>query len=321
VYKNNEPVVLNSNFTLTCNGLSIQNYLTTTNNRVSFDVNSFFSSASASERDGEINTFVFSLFEEEEEESVIRATKPFLGRFGLTSDMATFNVHATGFNAAFRNKKLTFGDDGLTVYNGGIRIMKTGETNPVFESDTNGNLKITGVLTAKAGGRIGGFYIDEGKLTSTVGNIVLDGSNGEIEADSIKIGMHAKITDYIEFPIEGDQNGNLASSYIYNPNKHSGLWLSANDIKLYRDGTFKLGDIEYDPNYSPAPALFSKNKKWVIESSGRAIFEDIYANNCHIENSSLQADSIQSAGNLTIFAESWTITDVVTAKSFKVDVD
>jgi hypothetical protein len=57
---------------------------------------------------------------------------------------------------------------------------------------TSGSFK--GELTADSG-TIGGFNIEEGLLSSTVGNsqIILDGANASIKADNITLGSNAKI--------------------------------------------------------------------------------------------------------------------------------
>jgi hypothetical protein len=37
--------------------------------------------------------------------------------------MATFNLHASGFNAAIQSTKLDFSSAGLKISNGGIKIV------------------------------------------------------------------------------------------------------------------------------------------------------------------------------------------------------
>lgn len=141
-------------------------------------------------------------------------------RFGMSKDMASLSVNANGIVAAMQDSKMTFDGSGLTVKNGAFKIVNEKDENQLY-ADQEGNLvlkgkvfatggKFTGELEATSGsfkgeltadsGTIGGFNIEEGLLSSTVGNsqIILDGANASIKADNITLGSNAKIEGIVQ---------------------------------------------------------------------------------------------------------------------------
>lgn len=141
-------------------------------------------------------------------------------RYGMSKDMASLSVNANGIVAAMQDSKMIFDGSGLTVKNGAFRIVNEKDENQLY-ADQEGNLvlkgkvfatggKFTGELEATSGsfkgeltadsGTIGGFNIEEGLLSSTVGNsqIILDGANASIKADNITLGSNAKIEGIVQ---------------------------------------------------------------------------------------------------------------------------
>ena len=52
----------------------------------------------------------------------------------------------------------------------------------------------------------------------------------------------------------------------------------------------------------------SENGNWLIREDGVAIFNDIYANNVHLQDTILEIGTVQAMGSLMLFKDSWSIT-------------
>lgn len=283
------------------------------NKVVSFSVDSFFELEEYSNL-LESTSFYFKF--DWLEEGMEVAIKPIACRNGVSSDMATFNLHAYGFNAAIQKTKLDFSEEGLKIYNGGIKIFNN-NGKKVFWADEDGNLSLEGTIYATNGeftgkviansGEIGDFEIREGILYSTESrnpeakpSIILNGKEGTIEANNIVLGEGATIDNLI----------NLGSAILYNPSKNEGKVLQSGEILLNQDGTMNLGEILIGKDKQGEQEIYyikSKNEQWKISATGTAKFNDIYANNVHLQNSILEIGSIQSLGSLMLVKDAWEI--------------
>lgn len=255
-------------------------------------------------------------------------------RYGMNKDMASLSVKANGIVQAIQQTKLEFDATGLTIQNGGLKILDL-EGNEILSS-TNGNLVVTGTVNANNGyfagelrsesgffrgeitarsGDIGGFIISEEKLASKKTyvssiengeeifspNIVLNGTTGEIFAQDITLGTGAIINDYIK----------LGEAYIYNPDKNEDNFIKAGNISLNQNGILKLGTIQlHGGDLNTQAYLKSENENWLIREDGVAIFNDIYANNVHLQDTILEIGTVQAMGSLMIFKDSWSIAKV-----------
>lgn len=264
-------------------------------------------------------TFVIRVYESNEinqlssdDEQGVRhykAIKPIICRNGVSSDMATFNLFANRINAAIQSTTLDFQAEGLIISNGGL-ILKNKAGDIVLNGDSNGNLAITGHIVANSG-YIGQIEIKDGSLTA--GNHYSISPDGII-ANNITLREGAIVENYIK----------LGNSYLYNPDaKINDSLIRPEGDRLYRailtsgnilirdNNTMSLGQIDFFGGSEFNEAYISaKNNQWKIWENGRADFLNIYADNCHIGNTILEANTIQSAGNLTIFADSWAIVGV-----------
>lgn len=85
---------------------------------------------------------------------------------GIMIERSTFvNEYSPHINEMYA-KYTNISDDGISVYNGKISVFNNnGES--VIQGDTNGDLTITGVITAKAGGSIAGWNIGEDKIVKS----------------------------------------------------------------------------------------------------------------------------------------------------------
>lgn len=111
-----------------------------------------------------------------------------------------------------------------------------------------------------ASGTIGGFTISKDELVSSDGGVVLNGTNGEIKADKIKLGTGATIEDYLE----------IGNAKIYNPSENNNnLFIESEGIKIYDNGTANFGDISIDGKNS---TIYGNN--WNI-THNKATFDNI----------------------------------------------
>ena len=253
-------------------------------------------------------------------------------RYGIKKDMAALSVEAGKIVHSIQDSYLTFSATGLTIQNGGLEILDN-EGNKVLYS-TNGNLTVIGTINANNGyfagelrsksgffegsitaksGKIGGFNILEDKLTSEktyikviddqeiyLPNITLDGTTGQIIAHDIILGAGATIEDYIK----------IGDAFIYNPLNYKNKFIEAGNINLNQTGILNLGSIEmHGGNDTTQAYMKSENGNWLIREDGVAIFNDIYANNVHLQDTILEIGTVQAMGSLMLFKDSWSITN------------
>lgn len=243
-------------------------------------------------------------------------------RLGTSKDMAKLDINAGDITAAIQSTKLKFGPDGLEIFDGGLRIYDEPYQegviqNPVFKTTGTGGLYLKGEIEATNGsftgtihaldfsvekGSIGGFTIDGSTLKSNhtylsekgeqVSSIILDGTEGKIIASSIVLGENAQIDNFIM----------LGDAKMYNPSKNENKLLESANICLKDDGTMTVGDIQID---GAEKGSIKCKDSWWINGNGTARFNDIYANNVHLQDAVLEATTIQSVGSLMLFKDSW----------------
>ena len=254
-------------------------------------------------------------------------------RYGIKKDMAALSVEAGKIVQSIQDSYLTFSATGLTIQNGGFQILNRNGEQVLWSSADTGNLTVTGTINANSGyfagelrsksgyfegsitaksGKIGGFNILEDKLTSEktyikvvdeqetyLPNITLDGTTGQIIAHDIILGAGAVIEDYIK----------IGSAFIYNPINHGDKFIEAGNINLNQTGILNLGSIEMHGGDDTTQAYMkSENGKWLIREDGVAIFNDVYADNVHLQDTILEIGTVQAMGSLMLFKDSWSIT-------------
>ena len=173
-------------------------------------------------------------------------------RYGISSELATFSIHAAGFNSAVDKTGLNFSEEGLTITNGGFKIVKTtGDSSEnIFDIDENGiNLKgniyanggyFRGDITGASGifsgsiiansGIIGGFQIGQDSLISlgyfVTKDTVKDDSKTYYYYDSTE-------GQYVEF-----EGTNFFETVIYYERSET-----PNGVRLYADGHIEADNI------------------------------------------------------------------------------
>lgn len=306
--KNGESLDEDESVQVIVNEEDISSFLTMdANNNYILGVKDYLNQSALAERTS--FPFIVKIKKGTGENSQLKAVRPIICRNGLNSEMATFALHATGINAAIQSTRLAFDATGLTISNGGIRIVKLGEEEPVFESDKEGNIYLKGKISATEG-YIGGIEIKDDNLVGNNNAYII--SPQGIVANNITLRQGAVIENYLQ----------LGNSYLYNPdakNSENELVRPSTDVAyravlrsgnlLIKDtGYMTLGDISlFGGTDSQLAYISSRNSQWKIWEDGRAEFKDIYANNCHMGNTILEVNTIQSAGNLTVYADSWTL--------------
>lgn len=246
--------------------------------------------------------------------------------FGTSEDMARFALTANAIQMAVNNSKLVFdATNGLTIQNGGLRIVGMDGTTTLMEYSPTGNaLKIvgngefTGTIHATEGsftgdvsantliardGDIGGFIIKENGLYSKKGAIQTedgyntDGSlikllseNGRIDAENINLGTGAHINEYIQ----------LGNAYLYNPDNANGTLLKAGAVTLNQTGKLELGQITLN---GPESKIYSSSFSITPD---QATFNNINASG-KISTVVFEQNHLQSVGGSMMFKPSYKI--------------
>ena len=250
--------------------------------------------------------------------------------FGTSEDMARFALTANAIQMAVNNSKLVFdATNGLTIQNGGLRIIGMDGTTTLMEYNPTGNaLRIvgngeftgtvhategsfTGDVSANTliahGGDIGGFIIQDNGLYSKSGAVQTEtgyntngslikllGENGRIDAENINLGVGAHINKYIQ----------LGSALLWNPNDSdaNGTLLEAGAVKLSQTGELKLGQITLN---GPGSEIYGNS--FSIKPD-QANFSNINASG-KISTVVFEQNHLQSVGGSMMFKPSYKIVE------------
>lgn len=155
----------------------------------------------------------------------------------------------------------------------------------------------------------------ENYLISSDENIKLDGLNGIIEAEEIKLGKKAKITDSIE--LGGEE---YSSAFIYNPDVNNGKFIEAGDLKISNDGIINSGAITIDGTTSKInigdSIVFDGLNKTLSSNSWKIAPDKSEFNNVvikgSIEAASFEYGEVTTVGGILFIKASSAITDVDT---------
>lgn len=187
----------------------------------------------------------------------------------------------------------------------------------LYFDEVTGTLKISGDLVAVGGtftgtllgvdgtfsgelhansGLIGGFRIEDDRLVSPDGNIVLLGEEGNIIARKILLGEGAEIENFIK----------LGNAYLRNPEKNSDRYfIDVQDeggktfVSLNDSGELRLGSLLFNGATSTI-----SGQNWTITPE-RATFKNVTAQGGTIENVVFKKNTVQSAGGIMIFKPSY----------------
>ena len=319
-------------------------------NTVYFNISSFYAISNQQVENNQNFRFSYLV------DNSVASIKIIQMRNGVSEDMAKLNLHASGIDASIQSNRLKFSAEGLSMYK--VQDSENGpQITEVFGFDNDGDLYLKGRLDAATGtfrgeleaatgtfegelkaatgsfsgeltaetGKIGGFTISGDSLYAgeNIENSPLvlkagNGTNSEIIADNITLGVGAKIKDRLIFSEEfySEENGALKSreAYINNPNLHNGIFIEAGRTLLTSEGFLRLGEIEAfggdekQNSYIKAGNI-NDSSFWEINGDGSANFKEIIVDKATIKNSVLEIGSVQAVGSLMLFKDSWKIVD------------
>lgn len=167
----------------------------------------------------------------------------------VTANNGTFRGEIKAISGYIGSEEqVEINENGIKISGGGLVIQNANKDKTLLEFK-DGDLLISGIINAQAGGTIGGFTIkkdeENDQLISENEDIILDGKNGIIKADNITLGEGAKIASFIQL----GENVKLFGS-----DSNKVLETYASDKKtvvtsLTQDGTLYLGEnIRFVPS-------------------------------------------------------------------------
>ena len=219
----------------------------------------------------------------------------------FVSDMQ-LSITDTMIQASISSGKMEYTVNGLTIYNGGLRIVEriqqedgeninkelfsyNEETHSLAIEGTgsfSGDIEARKIIAQS--GSIGGFIIGENELYSNDGengsadnaNVILNGRNGFIYANNITLGENA----IIDGTLKAGKDGTTDNYYT----------------QLSSNGTLTLGDLELIGNGSKIQA---KNESFIITPE-YAQFNDIIARG-KITTALFVKNNVQTVGGNMVF--------------------
>ena len=258
-------------------------------------------------------------------------------RYGMTKDQAILSIYSNGILQSIQNTKLKFDATGLTIQNGGIKVLNN-QGAEVLKADDNGNLELTGTIYADSGrftgevnatsgsfsgeikaatGSIGGFTIESDRLISADETIILNGKEGGIVAKKIVLGTGAEIEDYIKLgpnvvlskPSESNGNSFLT---VTNEGKTAIDFKADGSFNITGNGKIKVGDSDNYILVDGANALiqsanYNTGTGWSI-SNKEAIFNNVSVRGS-IKASVLEYGEVQTIGGVLLVRPSSRIKD------------
>ena len=244
------------------------------------------------------------------EDGSIKATK---GEFS-----GTINAIAGSFG---NNNQVEISKNGLIITGGGLVIQDNGGEVLLGFTD-EGNLSISGIINAQAGGTIGGFTIKGDQLISQNQDIVLNGEEGTIVANNITLGKGAKIDNFIwlgkKVKLFGaDNETRVLETYKTITDSTKPSVDNTNLIAvttLYQDGSLKLGEnINFTPSTGEGKfgniAIDGKNS--IIGGNGWSItptiatFSNIALGTGTIHAARFEINQTQLVGGSMIFKQAY----------------
>jgi hypothetical protein len=154
----------------------------------------------------------------------------------MNRDMATLQLGAKDIVASVQSSKLTFSAEGLSVTNGGFRIINK-EGKDVLYCDKNGNVYMKGHLEAATGTFAGELTAATGSFS---GHIEAESGSfrGRIEAESGTIGGFNIEGNHLASTKTDTTDGISGDSRLYLDGEEG--FISAADIRL--TGTMAIND-------------------------------------------------------------------------------
>lgn len=240
----------------------------------------------------------------------------------VIANNGVFNGEINAKSGSFGNNSVKITDTGLVVKEGGLIIQGSGDKTLLSFKD--GDLLISGIINAQAGGTIGGFTIKEDQLISQNQDIILNGEEGIIVADNITLGEGAKIDSFIwlgkKVKLFGaDNETRVLETYKINTDSVEPSVDNTNLIAvttLYQDGSLKLGEnINFNPTGSKGQfgqivingadsVIVDEDGGWSITPT-MATFSNIDLGTGTIHAARFEINEAQLVGGSMIFKEAY----------------
>ena len=240
----------------------------------------------------------------------------------VIANNGVFNGEINAKSGSFGNNAVKITDTGLVVKEGGLIIQGSGDKTLLSFKD--GDLLISGIINAQAGGTIGGFTIKEDQLISQNQDIVLNGEEGTILADNITLGEGAKIASFIQLGKKvklfgADNETRVLETYKISTDSVGPSVDNTNLIAvttLYQDGSLKLGEnINFNPTGSKGQfgqivingadsVIVDEDGGWSITPT-MATFSNIDLGTGTIHAARFEINEAQLVGGSMIFKEAY----------------
>ena len=240
----------------------------------------------------------------------------------VIANNGVFNGEINAKSGSFGNNAVKITDTGLVVKEGGLIIQ--GSEDKTLLSFKDGDLLISGIINAQAGGTIGGFTIKEDQLISQNQDIILNGEEGIIVADNITLGEGAKIDSFIwlgkKVKLFGaDNETRVLETYKISTDSVEPSVDNTNLIAvttLYQDGSLKLGEnINFNPTGSKGQfgqivingadsVIVDEDGGWSITPT-MATFSNIDLGTGTIHAARFEINEAQLVGGSMIFKEAY----------------
>ena len=262
-------------------------------------------------------------------------------RFGTTSDMATFSLYSGGIISAIQNTGLKFNVDGLTITNGGFKIVtQENGQDPVdvfYVSDDTHSLYMKGTINADAGyfaGELraasgtfsGSLSAANGTFTGTlsgatgnfsgsivansgnIGGFAIDGQGIYSTDANQSLALYGTTGKIIANDIELGNNAKIQNyiqvgnfSYIKNPAVNNGVFIESEGIKIVEREGHGVLFLG-DHIVADGNLEVLYGDTWSI-GPGKAIFNNIDVTGT-IHTSVFETGTVQAVGGNFLFRES-----------------
>lgn len=244
--------------------------------------------------------------------------------FGTKKEMAQLSLNAADIVASIQNTKLIFNTNGLTVKNGGFKILNK-DNAEVFYTDESGNLTLSGKIVSTVG-EIGGWVISEDELfcQEKLDKNQIENNIVPKKFVGLYTGNEKKLHHYEEnSPIriwaneyEVQENGSTYNDYAFALTEDGYLYSTKAKIEGtiiakngYIENLFYIGKdpesrivikggTDESPNSYIGSGVFNSGVLgygWKISQDGTAEFDNIIARG-KIQSSVFEYDKISSVG-------------------------
>lgn len=198
--------------------------------------------------------------------------------FGTSKDMATFTLSNVGITAAIQNATMEFTANGLTIYDSGLEIISGDQT--VLEVDEDGNLLITGIITATDGHFHGTIDATAGNFTGTInalnGNLGSLSIDGVLSLNNIYIDGQDQLSETLEneYELTTDTEIDYYKKYFINSNEKYTIIDLTTLVNPSQESWYEFNDIS-DTYILTTDSKININKSYYSFDEENSIYNSI----------------------------------------------